>query len=127
MVFNPKSSLLPHFQESKLKALAVTSAARWPELPKVPTMNELGIAGFPTEVWFGLLAPTGTSTGTIDRLNQAVNEGLKSNEVRPALAKLGIEGKSGAPRISRRLSRNKRGRGAQSSWPLELRRTEYKG
>lgn len=97
MVFNPKSSLLPHFQEGKLKALAVASAARWPELPNVPTMNEHGVAGFPTEVWFGLLAPLGTPTTIVDRLNQAVNEGLKSNEVRATLAKLGIEGKSGTP------------------------------
>ena len=47
MVFNPKSSLLTHFKAGKLKALAVTSEARWPELPDTPTMMEVGVAGFP--------------------------------------------------------------------------------
>lgn len=78
MVFNPKSALLTHFQEGKLKALALTSEARWPELPNTPTMNELGVAGFPSEVIFGLLAPAGTPTGIVDKLNRAVNDSLKS-------------------------------------------------
>ena len=60
MVFNNKSTLLAHFKSGKLRPLAVTSKVRWPELPDTPTMQELGVAGFPTEVWFGLLAPAGT-------------------------------------------------------------------
>ena len=47
MVFNNRSTLLPQFKDGKLKALAVTSAARWPELPQTPTMTEAGITGFP--------------------------------------------------------------------------------
>jgi tripartite-type tricarboxylate transporter receptor subunit TctC len=95
MVFNPKSSLLAHFKAGKLKALAVTSEARWPELPDTPTMLELGVAGFPKEIWFGLLAPVGTPATIVGRLNHAVNEGLRSEEVRSSLAKLGIEARIG--------------------------------
>src|SRR6476660_655721 len=95
MVFNPKSSLLAHFKAGKLKALAVTSEARWPELPDTPTMMEVGVAGFPKEVWFGLLAPAGTPATIVGQLNHAVNEGLKSEEVRTSLAKLGIEARIG--------------------------------
>src|SRR5712672_2817414 len=75
MVFNNRSTVLPHFKERKLKPLAVTSQNRWPELPETPTFQELGISGFPTEVIFGLLAPAGTPVAIIGRLNGAVNEG----------------------------------------------------
>lgn len=95
MVFNPKSSLLTHFKAGKLKALAVTSEARWPELPHTPTMLEVGVAGFPKEIWFGLLAPAGTPATIVGELNRAVNEGLRSEEVRTSLAKLGIEARIG--------------------------------
>jgi tripartite-type tricarboxylate transporter receptor subunit TctC len=95
MVFSTKSTLLTHFKEGKLRALAVTSAVRWPELPGTPTMQEVGVVGFPTETWFGLLAPAGTSTAIVDKLNHAVNEGLKSPEVRASLANLGMEARIG--------------------------------
>jgi len=65
MVFGNKSTLLPHFKERKLKALAVTSQGRWPELPDTPTMQEVGVSGFPPEVIFGLLAPAGTPVAII--------------------------------------------------------------
>src|SRR4030088_394393 len=52
MVFNNKSTVLPHVKERKLKPIAVTSQSRWPELPETPTLQELGISGFPTEVIF---------------------------------------------------------------------------
>ena len=97
IVFNPKSSLLTHFQEGTLKALAVTSEQRWPELPQVPTMAEAGVTGFPTEVWFGLLAPAGTPPAIITRLNRATNESLASAEVIASLDKLGVQAHGGSP------------------------------
>ena len=96
MVFNPKSSLLSHFQEGTLKALAVTSEQRWPELPQVPTMAEAGLTGFPTEVWFGLLAPAGTPPPIIERLNRAANDSLASAEVIASLDKLGVQARGGS-------------------------------
>lgn len=98
MVFNNKSVLLTHIKEGKLKALAVTAEKRWPELPAIPTMREVGIIGFPTEVSFGLLAPAGTPAAIIDILNHAVNEGLKTGDVRANLEKLGVEPRFGSPR-----------------------------
>ena len=98
MIFNNKSVLLTHIKEGQLKALAVTGEKRWPELPVTPTMQEAGIAGFPKEVSFGLLAPAGTPAAIIDILNHAVNEGLKSGEVRASLEKLGVEPRFGSPR-----------------------------
>lgn len=97
MVFNNKSTLLALIREGKLKALAVTSAARWPELPNTPTMNEVGVAGFPSEIWFGLLAPAGTPPAIVEQLNHAVNDGLKSAEARASLDNLGMETRIGTP------------------------------
>jgi tripartite-type tricarboxylate transporter receptor subunit TctC len=97
MVFNNKSTLLTHFKAGKLRPLAVTSKARWPELPDIPTMQELGVTGFPTEVWFGVLAPAGTPGAIVGTLNAAINDGLASAEVRASLAELGLEAKIGSP------------------------------
>jgi tripartite-type tricarboxylate transporter receptor subunit TctC len=95
MVFNNRSTLLAQFKDGKLKALAVTSATRWPELPQTPTMNEVGIPGFPSEVLFGLLAPAGPSATIIQQLNRAINEGLQSAEVRASLDGVGVEARIG--------------------------------
>lgn len=97
MVVNNKTNLLPQFKDGKLKALAVTSRARWPELPQTPTMNEVGISGFPSEVLFGLLAPAGTPEAIIRKLNGAINEGLQSAEARASLASIGVEARIGTP------------------------------
>jgi tripartite-type tricarboxylate transporter receptor subunit TctC len=98
MVFNTKSNLLPLFKDGKLKALAVTSQSRWPELPQTPTMNEVGIFGFPSDVLFGLLAPAGTPVPIIQQLNRAINEALQSAEVRASLEAVGVEARIGTAR-----------------------------
>src|SRR5580700_2384908 len=90
MVVNNKSNLLPQFKDGKLKALAVTSRSRWRELPQTPTMNEVGIFGFPPEVLFGLLAPAGTPEAIIHKLNGVINEGLHTEEVRANLDAIGV-------------------------------------
>jgi tripartite-type tricarboxylate transporter receptor subunit TctC len=97
MTFNNKSVLLAHIQDGRLRALAVAGDRRWPELPDVPTLSESGLDGFPAETWYGLLAPVGTPRAIVDRLNGAVNDGLRSAEVRATLASLGIEGKIRTP------------------------------
>lgn len=97
MVVNNKSNLLPQFKDGKLKALAVTSQDRWPELPQTPTMREVGILGFPQEVLFGLLAPAGTPKTIIMQLNDAINEALQSAEVRASLDGIGVDARIGTP------------------------------
>jgi tripartite-type tricarboxylate transporter receptor subunit TctC len=97
MVFNNKSVLLALIQERKLRALAVTSAVRWRELPDVPTLAENGLDGFPADSWYGLVAPIGSPAAVIDKLNAAVNDGLNSPELRVSLIKLGIEARPNTP------------------------------
>jgi tripartite-type tricarboxylate transporter receptor subunit TctC len=92
-----KAVLLPLIQEGKLRAVAVTSDERWPELPDVPTMRESGFQGMPGYLWLGLLAPAHTPAAVIDKLNAAVVAGLKSPEVQASLAKLRLETKAMTP------------------------------
>jgi tripartite-type tricarboxylate transporter receptor subunit TctC len=94
MIFNNKAVLLQLILDGKLRALVVTAESRWPELPDVPTMRECGFENFPSETWYGLLAPVGTPAPAIDKLNAAVNEVLKSPALRTSLAKLGIDAKA---------------------------------
>ena len=78
MTFPDISILLALIQEKKIKALAVTSAARHPQLPDVPTMAESGIADYVTTFWTGVIVPAGTPPDIVDKLNAAINDGLKS-------------------------------------------------
>jgi tripartite-type tricarboxylate transporter receptor subunit TctC len=86
-----KSVLLPLITAGKLRALAVSAAARWPELPGVQTFREAGLAGFPGEVLFGLMTPAGTPPDVILKLNAAEDARLRSPEVETAVAKLGMQ------------------------------------
>src|SRR5262249_2323874 len=93
-----KAVLLPHIRDGRLRALAVTSAVRWPELPDVPTMRESGMTEVPPYIWIGLLAPAGTPAAVIAKLNAALSDGLKAPELRASIAKLGMETRPMAPR-----------------------------
>jgi tripartite-type tricarboxylate transporter receptor subunit TctC len=86
-----KSTLLPQIKSGKLRALAVTSAERWPELPDVPTLRESGLDGFPTALWFGMMAPAATPPDVIMKLNNAINAGVRSAETQAAIRKLGLQ------------------------------------
>lgn len=97
MMFNNKSVLLQLVKQGRLRALAVTSAARWPELPEVPTLTETGIFPYPIEVWWGIVGPAGVPRAIVARLNGAINEALQSADVRTNFANLGIEPRGGTP------------------------------
>jgi tripartite-type tricarboxylate transporter receptor subunit TctC len=86
-----KSVLLPLINAGKLRPLVVTSAERWPELPDVPTLRELGFANYPTTLWFTVMAPTATSPDVVAKLNAAINTGLRTPETQDAIVKLGLQ------------------------------------
>jgi tripartite-type tricarboxylate transporter receptor subunit TctC len=95
MGFNTKSVLLQLVKQGRLRALAVTSAARWPELPEAPTLTEVGIFPFPLEVWFGIVGPARLPRAVVARLNGAINAALQSTGVRSNFMNLGIEPRGG--------------------------------
>jgi tripartite-type tricarboxylate transporter receptor subunit TctC len=91
LVFTPASTVVQHVQAGKLVALATTEKKRAAIAPDVPTMGEAGLPGFDTGLWFGLLAPAGTPKAAIDRINAAVNQAIKSEQVIKALQPQGID------------------------------------
>ncbi len=97
MTFEGTSVLVPLIQAGKLRALAATSPTRIPELPDLPTMLESGFPGFVSTSWTGLLAPAKTPHEVIARLNAQINEGVKSPDLKAALAKLSNEPLGGTP------------------------------
>ena len=66
------ASYVPLLQEGTMRALAVTSAERWPTLPDIPTMAEAGMPDFVVAVWAGLVAPAQTPRHAVERLNGAM-------------------------------------------------------
>src|SRR5215510_4858548 len=98
MQFDALTTLYPLIADGKLRALAVTSAQRWPALPDVPTMIESGFPTFPQNAWSGVLAPVGTPAAVVDKLNAAINAGLKTPEAQANLAKLSALTQPGSPR-----------------------------
>jgi tripartite-type tricarboxylate transporter receptor subunit TctC len=88
---------VPLIQEKKVRGLAVAGAARWPLLPDVPTVAESGFPGFEAAVWYALLAPTGTPTEIIGKLNDAANAYLKTKASADLFQKLGIQSAGGTP------------------------------
>src|SRR6185312_14663523 len=70
MTFQNAGAILPIVREGKLRALAVTSLKRSPNIPEYPSMDEAGVPGFEVTSWFGLLAPVGTPAPVIAKLQQ---------------------------------------------------------
>ena len=91
MMFGSAPTFLPLIEAGKLRALAVTGEVRNPNVPDVPTMIESGFPGFITRYWNGVVAPAGTPEVIVNKLNAAINEGLKSPEMQASLAKIGLE------------------------------------
>jgi tripartite-type tricarboxylate transporter receptor subunit TctC len=84
-------SVMGHVQNGKLKAYAVTSKARHPMLPNVPTTAEAGMPGFELEAWVGLFAPAGTPPDVIAKLSENVKKALELPETKQRAATLGVE------------------------------------
>lgn len=90
-------SALPHVQSGKLRALAVTSAQRAAQAPRVPALAEAGYANFDASSWFGLLAPAGTPREIVSQLNGGVQKVLRERDVIERLASVGANVIGGMP------------------------------
>lgn len=82
---------LAQVPQGRLKALAVTTAKRIPQLPDVPTLQEAGVPGYEASVWLALLAPAGTPRDIVTRLNTEIGKLMSSPETRKALYDAGVE------------------------------------
>jgi len=75
---------------SKVRPLAVTSKQRWPDLPSVPTLDELGIKNAESDNWAGILAPAGTPKPIVDQLARTIGAILARDDIREKYAKIGL-------------------------------------
>jgi tripartite-type tricarboxylate transporter receptor subunit TctC len=96
-MFLPLHTALPLVADNQIRLLAVGSAARSAQAPDVQTLAEQGVSGFDVDLWYGLLAPAGTSPEIVARYNGVLNEILAQASVREALAKQGMDVKGGPP------------------------------
>lgn len=87
---------LPQISANKVKALAVASAKRMPQLPQVPTMAEAGVGDFDLDQWIGYLAPAGTPAEIIGRLNKAITAAIGDKELQATLERSGMTAATGA-------------------------------
>jgi tripartite-type tricarboxylate transporter receptor subunit TctC len=97
VVADPMPTILPHIQSGKLRALAVTVAARHPKLPDVPNAIEIGFPQLVSGFWLGVVAPAGTPPDIIAKLNAAFRESLAPPETRARLDAIGADIKIGTP------------------------------
>ncbi len=97
MEFTPPPNAVPLVKSGRLKALGVSTAKRSPLLPDVPTIAESGLPGFEIGTWWGLLAPAGTPTDIINRLNGAVVKIVNTTDFRERLSSQGIDPTSSTP------------------------------
>lgn len=97
LMFDNLASSMPHVKAGKLKALAVTSAERWPAAKDIPTVAESGVPGFEVVAWFGLMAPAGTPQDIVARLNTELGKILGDPAIRDRLAALGAEASPTSP------------------------------
>lgn len=97
MGFMTSLSSVPYFRDGKLRALAVASTQRLPQLPDVPTMTEVGLPGVEINSWSGLLAPAKTPREIVERLQREVNKALASPDVNEKLSSQGAVVVSSTP------------------------------
>lgn len=81
-----------HVKAGKLRAIAVTSLARQPILPDVPTLDEAGLRGFELQGWFGMFAPSATPRAILQQLNDEFVKVLNMPDTKSQFAARGIEG-----------------------------------
>jgi tripartite-type tricarboxylate transporter receptor subunit TctC len=91
MMFDQVSTSTPQIKAGKVRAIAVTSLARSPLLPEVPTVDESGVPGYEDITFNGLVAPAGTPREVLARLQQAVAKAVSDAELTKRFIERGVE------------------------------------
>ena len=101
--FNNAPESLGQITSGTLRALAVTTATRAPFLPNVPTMAEVGVPGYDTAVWWGLLGPSNMPANVTGKIAKDTAEAMKSPVIKDRLIKLGATSIGSSPQEFGRL------------------------
>jgi tripartite-type tricarboxylate transporter receptor subunit TctC len=91
LIVDQASNSLPQVHAGTIKAYAVTAKARLASAPDIPTVDEAGVPGFYTSVWYGLWAPKGTPRDIITKLNAAAVDAMADPALRTRMAMLGLD------------------------------------
>lgn len=97
VMFDNLPPSMPHIRSGKLRALAITTTARYPALPDLPTMIEAGVPGYEASAWFGIMAPAGTPKDVVARLNAEGRKILALPDVRERFDQQGAIASPGSP------------------------------
>lgn len=95
--FNNSMSVLPLARAGKLRMLATTGPSRSPAAPELPTVTEGAVPGYEVVNWIGILAPAGTPTDVIARINEATARTVQTPEVRELFQTRGMEPVAASP------------------------------
>jgi len=79
-------SLRPHFKSGKLRWLAMSAKQRSPSAPEIPTLAESGVPGYEVDQWYGIIASAKVPKPIVDKISQAIAEGIKSPETAQRLS-----------------------------------------
>lgn len=99
LTLSTPSLSMPQVKAGKVKAVAVTSGERLPQLPEVQTVTEAGVQGFVSVGWFALLMPAATPPAVASRFNADLNKALSTSPVKEKLEAQGITPTPGAPAV----------------------------
>jgi tripartite-type tricarboxylate transporter receptor subunit TctC len=91
MNFDTMPPVLPHVKSGRLRALALTTPKRSPQMPTVPTMIEVGLKGFDMTNWYGVMAPAKTSRDTVMKLNAEINRVVMLPDAKSKLEEAGTQ------------------------------------
>jgi len=109
---------MPLVHSGRIKALAVTSSARSPVLPDLPTVAEAGLPGFESSAWNGIVAPAKTPRPIIERLSRELAAIIRSEEVREKMQRIYFQAIGSSPEGLAELMRSERER-----WGRVIRQT----
>src|SRR3954464_444503 len=90
VAFDNVPNVVTQVKAGKLRALAITSPARDPSLPDIPTVAEAGVPGYEVGVWFGIVAPAATPPDVLAKLNTELNKILRDADVKQKFAEQGV-------------------------------------
>ncbi|QQS12684.1 MAG: tripartite tricarboxylate transporter substrate binding protein [Rhodospirillales bacterium] len=88
-IFNQVQTVLPHWRAGKVRLLGVTTKARVAAVPDVPTIDEAGVPGYESFIWFGLFGPKDLDPAIAAKINAAVRKTLETPAIRQRLVELG--------------------------------------
>jgi tripartite-type tricarboxylate transporter receptor subunit TctC len=97
MMIDVMPNVYPLAKDGRIRAIAVSTAQRFPGAPEIPTIGESGVAGFESSAWDGVLAPAGTPEAIVNRLNAAIRTALADPELAESLKGRGARPVAGTP------------------------------